>query len=168
MTRPLLLPHTISIHAPREGCDARCQTSREVGALISIHAPREGCDPSIIRESFFDIISIHAPREGCDEGQAGPVHHDLHFNPRTPRGVRRGIAHARGRGPWYFNPRTPRGVRRAAADHGQQRYPISIHAPREGCDYTRFGMVDNPAEISIHAPREGCDGWRGGSPCRLC
>ena len=33
----------ISIHAPREGCDAARQC---LGALagISIHAPREGCD----------------------------------------------------------------------------------------------------------------------------
>ena len=35
--------------------------------------------------------------------------------------------------------------------------PISIHAPREGCDQD-YGEIDAPAElISIHAPREGCD-----------
>ena len=38
-------------------------------------------------------ISIHAPREGCD-GNAGrrPGFACLYFNPRTPRGVRLGLA----------------------------------------------------------------------------
>ena len=34
--------------------------------------------------------------------------------------------------------------------------PISIHAPREGCD-SRTPRVWCGLEISIHAPREGCD-----------
>ena len=39
---------------------------------------------------------------------------------------------------------------------GQGWDNISIHAPREGCDYfmaERFFLRG----ISIHAPREGCD-----------
>ena len=37
------------------------------GDVISIHAPREGCDASYIEQlnEHFNI-SIHAPREGCD------------------------------------------------------------------------------------------------------
>ena len=34
---------------------------------------------------------------------------------------------------------------------------ISIHAPREGCDWAFSTMMDS-VYISIHAPREGCDG----------
>ncbi len=34
--------------------------------------------------------------------------------------------------------------------------PISIHAPREGCDPAETYKV-KVGEISIHAPREGCD-----------
>ena len=34
--------------------------------------------------------------------------------------------------------------------------PISIHAPREGCDKGDVYQV-RPVGISIHAPREGCD-----------
>ena len=37
---------------------------------------------------------------------------------------------------------------------------ISIHAPREGCDFRQFGELARVL-ISIHAPREGCDLWRG-------
>ena len=36
-------------------------------------------------------------------------------------------------------------------------FAISIHAPREGGDYTR-GRVRKKKKISIHAPREGGDG----------
>ena len=78
--------------------------------LISIHAPREGCDEPQEDDYCSHGISIHAPREGCDEGQAGPVHHDLYFNPRTPRGVRLLEMRCKERLK-NFNPRTPRGVR---------------------------------------------------------
>ena len=44
-------------------------------------------------------------------------------------------------------------------EHGakeQARQNISIHAPREGCDMATVA-VKNDEKISIHAPREGCD-----------
>ena len=79
----------ISIHAPREGCDALAAFQHAGGHVISIHAPREGCDEWIsvkerLPEEFQSThpargatvapaalhqshpISIHAPREGCD------------------------------------------------------------------------------------------------------
>ena len=33
---------------------------------VSIHAPREGCDIILIAKSLTPRVSIHAPREGCD------------------------------------------------------------------------------------------------------
>ena len=36
--------YTISIHAPREGCDLRLERDIAQTVYISIHAPREGCD----------------------------------------------------------------------------------------------------------------------------
>ncbi len=45
--------------------------------------------------------------------------------------------------------------------HSQWRDGISIHAPREGCDYGGRDWYQS-LSISIHAPREGCDdamGW---------
>ena len=78
----------ISIHAPREGCDAITRTKRhstiqfqsthpvrgatsisviqQIVLQISIHAPREGCDVARHRIEMHPVISIHAPREGCD------------------------------------------------------------------------------------------------------
>ena len=79
---------SVSIHAPREGCDpfpliiffslytfqfthpGRGATTkydkRKTLSRVSIHAPREGCDDA---ETIFELgnfVSIHAPREGCD------------------------------------------------------------------------------------------------------
>ena len=102
----------------------------------------------------------------------------FHFNPRTPRGVRRDGMSAPMRG-GDFNPRTPRGVRQYAGADLEAIEKISIHAPREGCDYYKskrpsWSRYFNPRtprgvrqqrldtlchipRISIHAPREGCD-----------
>ncbi|ERI63389.1 hypothetical protein HMPREF0239_04619, partial [Clostridium sp. ATCC BAA-442] len=34
---------------------------------------------------------------------------------------------------------------------------VSIHAPREGCDYEEERKAILAVAVSIHAPREGCD-----------
>ena len=44
---------------------------------------------------------------------------------------------------------------------------ISIHAPREGGDYTA-GFYDGQLDISIHAPREGGDQLQVVYPVGLC
>ena len=55
-----------------------------------------------------------------------------------------------------FNSRTPGGVRLGGLRLRTAVEPVSIHAPREGCD-----VEEERAEclvvVSIHAPREGCD-----------
>ena len=127
--------YTISIHAPREGCDpifiisplnrdifqsthpARGATLVYLWPVrvqtISIHAPREGCDAQLhMKLGSFDTISIHAPREGCDICVWSADTRAWNFNPRTPRGVRRLMWYNIFININYFNPRTPRGVRR--------------------------------------------------------
>ena len=42
-------------------------------------------------------------------------------------------------------------------------FEVSIHAPREGCDMELLAEYKRLDYVSIHAPREGCDGfcsWR--------
>ena len=103
----------VSIHAPREGCDA---TISGIEALelrqVSIHAPREGCDHKLVHKRKRGDVSIHAPREGCDHNCGIASCNLRRFNSRTPGGVRLAIE--------------------------QEYYPfchrVSIHAPREGCD----------------------------------
>ena len=60
---------------------------------------------------------------------------------------------------FYFNPRAPRGARRGEQYDIRVIKRISIHVPREGHD---FQFLRNIAvfAISIHVPREGHDAAR--------
>ena len=108
-------------------------TARAPQNTISIHAPREGCDQDIhplLRDMY---ISIHAPREGCDEVQPWMFGHPVQFQSTHPaRGATSGLC-------VYiplrlFQSTHPaRGATRAALA-GHPHADISIHAPREGCD----------------------------------
>ena len=175
---------TISIHAPRAGCDVHSFLATSRHRDISIHAPRAGCDGVQWISGWPDPISIHAPRAGCDFVRSHPASPPRYFNPRTPCGVR-----------LYYN------------QFRGQPLTISIHAPRAGCDpqrrtpcrrWSRFQSTHpvrgatrttrtstprssdfNPRTpcgvrlvgvhrrvygvlISIHAPRAGCDVIQGG------
>ena len=169
---------------------------------ISIPAPREGCDSLLVctRSACVPFQSTH-PARGATRGWVWCSPRRRNFNPRTPRGVRRPEPQ-RLKPMSDFNPRTPRGVRPPTKGIMLGGFFISIHAPREGCDSrcpqpelpkTQFqsthpargatristhccvtctfqsthparGATSSPSsvdrwnEISIHAPREGCDG----------
>ena len=170
---------TISIHAPREGCD-RTAVFISQSPPISIHAPREGCDISCGYAAALSrpFQSTH-PARGATYFLISMVYSVPNFNPRTPRGVRRfrtlqRIEHrifqsthpARGATCYCFRqcshcaisihaPREGCDGSELAQVHGQ--IVISIHAPREGCDSRDCSAVPHPCQISIHAPREGCD-----------
>ena len=111
-----------------------------------LHSPR-----SIARD-----VSIHAPREGCDVGgrYMDIVTRKFQFT-HPGRGATRAV--------WLrrsivasFNSRTPGGVRPVHVLYLDEFRDVSIHAPREGCDYLseECGVWEG---VSIHAPREGCD-----------
>ena len=82
-----LLYPSVSIHAPREGCDLRL-LHKGVVWEVSIHAPREGCDGLLPIGMRYEDVSIHAPREGCDNILDLELSYDKRFNSRTPGGVR--------------------------------------------------------------------------------
>ncbi len=81
----------------------------------------------------FLNISIHASRGGSDAGDGSILHFHADFNPRFPRGKRRG-----------------------RGENMTPSYAISIHASRGGSD-----PLPTPSmlwgEISIHASRGGSD-----------
>ncbi len=86
-----------------------------------------------IRPSGRSFQSTH-PARGATVAKSSKPGERKNFNPRTPRGVRLieiGLAVL----PENFNPRTPRGVRRGGTDLSGGAHRISIHAPREGCDF---------------------------------
>ena len=163
---------SISIHAPREGCDAQTHGYRPCRSGISIHAPREGCDrsPATIRRGYLGFqsthpargatasaprasqsgrISIHAPREGCDPCLLTVVNQESKFQSTHP---------ARGATlPNCFRTMLPQfqsthPARGATFSIFQSKHPvsISIHAPREGCDYR---YPTSPRWISYFNPR---------------
>ena len=131
---------TISIHAPRAGCDffwasvsvcevynfnprTPCGVRRRSSRLlakwrkISIHAPRAGCDSC--RICLSRVLSNFNPRTPCGVRplSAPSISSYSDFNPRTPCGVRPFGICAASRGRRNFNPRTPCGVRPEAINN---------------------------------------------------
>ena len=65
LIRPLML--TFSFNSRTPGGVRRQQLEMCMQLLqVSIHAPREGCDASKTESGSITPVSIHAPREGCD------------------------------------------------------------------------------------------------------
>ena len=123
----------ISIHAPLAGCDicarrrprrsrhfnprtpcgvrqAACLSTPTLSPFQSTH-PLRGATQIGVWAKLDDGISIHAPLAGCDAQTTQRPPSSLHFNPRTPCGVRQSYQ-TRLRHEGHFNPRTPCGVRR--------------------------------------------------------
>ena len=128
---------------------------------ISIHAPLAGCDS--LGLLFGCRINHFNPRTPCGvrRGMAqGARFCGRHFNPRTPCGVRlRGLRQLPGGAD--FNPRTPCGVRQKwAVERGKKEVFQSTHPLRGAtCSHP---LMPVKRMISIHAPLAGCD--CGGRP----
>ena len=171
----------ISIHAPREGCDAS-GAGLVLQAAISIHAPREGCDLGWAAgrggERIFqsthpargatanqperprsELISIHAPREGCDQvGFTKNGKADIFQSTHPARGATVNVKHHFYHPP-NFNPRTPRGVRRRRGGSSFYAAAISIHAPREGCDWNQEAHFLHQSYFNPRTPRGVRPSW---------
>ena len=168
----------ISIHAPREGCDPtypRCnrftysfQSTHPARGATAVQAflpasavfqsthPARGATLYLAPRIRYFGISIHAPREGCDTYVPFVPSSYADFNPRTPRGVRRGRPYGDGRAT-HFNPRTPRGVRPARRWGWMRTHVFQSTHPARGAT-GHLSTRATAIAISIHAPREGCDG----------
>ena len=100
-------------------------------------------------------ISIHAPREGGD-GNIWMSRCCLpYFNPRPPRGGRRG-RHISCSPQRHFNPRPPRGGRRRLVNASLGQLLFQSTPPARGATRLLSRKVGS-TYISIHAPREGGD-----------
>ena len=138
-----------------------------------------------IGNGIAEVISIHALRGESDDGLQRSRPPTGYFNPRSPRGGRRGAVYHTHLKPRNFNPRPPRGGRLIYQRVQHHFVHISIHALREEGDTllpaSPFRMVYfNPRpprggrqsttpkqevqkNISIHALREEGDAeWRAG------
>ena len=169
---------TVSIHAPREGCDprrrcghgsCRCFNSRTPGG---VRLGRASFDP--LRTGFnsrtpggvrlYSLMGMPKilqfqfthPGRGATHCRKR-VTLSFGFNSRTPGGVRPSHSTSTTKTHRCFNSRTPGGVRHETHTLQGGVILVSIHAPREGCDYLLLGDNDATVGVSIHAPREGCD-----------
>ena len=140
---------------PARGATRTVKESRK-GRTVSIHAPRTGCDIINLNSSNHIIMSFNSRTpHGVRQDGTIVTQRDWRFNSRTPHGVRPNtdVIHyqqlkfqfthpARGatayqrvarRGTTRFNSRTPHGVR-PPPKYETSRRTVSIHAPRTGCD----------------------------------
>ena len=78
---------------------------------ISIHVPREGHDHPLTRVVYpVDAFQSTCPARGTTPNTVRIRHVAGNFNPRAPRGARRGKTRRTSTGT-NFNPRAPRGAR---------------------------------------------------------
>ena len=132
---------SVSIHAPREGCDFLGGWDSDIDISVSIHAPREGCDAwcSLLSNCYIKFQFTH-PGRGATWSFRSDGRVLIEFQFTHP-----------GRGATYDTH-----LRGAGGE-------VSIHAPREGCDTDAHFWMRGLPQVSIHAPREGCDRLRDGS-----
>ena len=104
-------PRTVSIHAPREGCDYFLLPNDLYDGRFQFTHPGRGATISEVVTTALTEVSIHAPREGCDKYLGREVVANCGFQFTHPgRGATRlylGSHPNRNR----FNSRTPGGVR---------------------------------------------------------
>ena len=74
------------------------------------------------------------PARGATERRGALLHHQRHFNPRSPHGERRLCIQPSCTTGRDFNPRSPHGERRCFGAITAVRNGISTHAPRTGSD----------------------------------
>ena len=126
----------ISIHAPREGRDLEGHGAADVPVEISIHAPREGRDQTLpMPDLYGTAFQSTRPARGATNVTLFALCATIYFNPRAPRGARRGSA---------APPSSPR--------------RISIHAPREGRDVVQQLIEDYRREFQSTRPARGATG----------
>ena len=86
-------------------------------------------------------VSIHAPREGCDVTSLPKYLLNTRFNSRTPGGVRPNANALRNMREQFQFTHPGRGATMAIGVYDPQ-YVVSIHAPREGCDWLTLPLLD--------------------------
>ena len=122
---------------------------------VSIHAPREGCDFGTLKYSHF-----HCSFNSRTPGGVRPIGRSASvskggFNSRTPGGVRRYSCSGR-RCYARFNSRTPGGVRPPVSSMSKSSAVFQFTHPGRGATAPAIAPAVK-ADVSIHAPREGCD-----------
>ena len=124
---------------------------------VSIHAPREGCDIlRLLHKGVVWEVSIHAPREGCDSTLAVTYSSLGRFNSRTPGGVRHTLLRMTCFFVLFQFTHPGRGATDTHPSHSRSTKFQFTH-PGRGATVKLFCSRIRSKAVSIHAPREGCD-----------
>ena len=124
------------------------------------------------------LFQSTCPARGTTKVRYGLFHGFCNFNPRAPRGARRGIRNAEAERREFQSTCPARGTTTEPTARIVSSV-ISIHVPREGHDFIAIGIISRPIKfqstcpargttrlvcldlrrfyISIHVPREGHD-----------
>ena len=124
----------ISIHAPLAGRDPQQWQMPLTAFLFQSTRPARGATAGNFYQWRGGTISIHAPREGRDFLMRSKKPTTTKFQSTRPaRGATRSVL-SYDEQKHDFNPRAPRGARRGGRRERRGSGGISIHAPREGRD----------------------------------
>ena len=147
----------VSIHAPREGCDSMDEDDAPPLSEFQFTHPGRGATEDFASALVPSHVSIHAPREGCDRSIGRINVHRVGFNSRTPGGVRQSADKRQYRSYNSFNSRTPGGVRlNSANSNDNDNNGFNSRTPG-GVRLCISTLALSLLKVSIHAPREGCD-----------
>ena len=138
------------------GRGATKEAIRSLGVRsVSIHAPREGCDGVLLFLRATLRFQFTHPGRGATDAYR-ELQERLKFQFTHPgRGATRGRSRlACNTG--GFNSRTPGGVRLILTSSVSQSAVFQFTHPGRGATHQSYRCGYNHA-VSIHAPREGCD-----------
>ena len=146
-----------NMNRPAPLCGVSCKLTRRPCKTVQSTHPRGVRHLFEHGHQLRQIISTHAPREGCDQSLKLAASQANQFQSTHPARGATGSSPSSSASSAFQSTHPARG---ATLDNqlGRLYNPISIHAPREGCDgLRRQAELPEQRAISIHAPREGCD-----------
>ena len=118
---------------PARGATRTVKESRK-GRTVSIHAPRTGCDIINLNSSNHIIMRFNSRTPHGVRPNTDVIHYQqLKFQFTHPARGATAYQRVARRGTTRFNSRTPHGVR-PPPKYETSRRTVSIHAPRTGCD----------------------------------
>ena len=180
---------SVSIHAPRAGCDLDWKMlEAQAGLFQSTHpgrgATRRFCakvpgrtcfnprTPGGVRHDKGGIrdrstqVSIHAPRAGCDAQLSARSWRGPRFNPRTPGGVRRPKPSSSSTAISFQSTHPGRGATPTDAHRPTRARPFQSTHPGRGATKLKAGSAEEITFQSTHPGRGAtcsvlCTGAKG-------
>ena len=119
---------------------------------VSIHAPREGCDPNLAKAPVILLMfQFTHPGRGATLAYIFDSALSERFNSRTPGGVRLLVNPFRLLAYQFQFTHPGRGAT-ISKSLPTPRLSVSIHAPREGCDLSEDSLISSEQSFNSRTP----------------